>query len=49
MEDAAAMGVGLMTAIQAMFHPERMAMVEYPNKAEEGTWVSILLLMDSSP
>jgi len=38
MEEATTFGVGFMTAVQAMFHSDRLAMVEYPGQVEEGTW-----------
>jgi len=38
MEEAATFGVGFLTSVQAMFHSDRLAMVEYPDQAEEGTW-----------
>jgi NADPH:quinone reductase-like Zn-dependent oxidoreductase len=43
MEEATTFGVGFMAAVQAMFHSDRLAMVKYPDQAEEGTWVCYLL------
>ncbi|GJE87551.1 zinc-binding alcohol dehydrogenase family protein [Phanerochaete sordida] len=40
-EQAAAMGCGYWTAAQTLFHPDRLGLVEVPNKVDEEEWVLI--------
>jgi len=40
-EDAVTLNVGTGTAVQSLFHPDRLGMVEPPEKVAEGTWVFI--------
>jgi len=40
-EQAATMGVGPLTAVQGLFHPERLGLVEPPERVAEETWVFV--------
>lgn len=40
-EEAATMGCSFWTAVQALFHPTRLALVEPPNKVGKAEWVLI--------
>lgn len=39
-EDAATLNASPMTAWQALFHPDRLDLVEPPEQVKEETWVS---------
>lgn len=41
MEEALTLGTCVMTSVQAMFHPDRLNMVEYPKQADPETWVRL--------
>ncbi|PSR78310.1 hypothetical protein PHLCEN_2v7432 [Hermanssonia centrifuga] len=40
-EEAATMGCGFWTAVQALFHPTRLALVEPPAKVDKDEWILI--------
>ena len=40
-EEAAAMGCGLWTAAQVLFHPDRLGLVEIPGKVDHEEWLFI--------
>lgn len=40
-EEAATMGCSFWTAVQALFHPTRLALVEPPNKVDKEEWVLV--------
>lgn len=40
-EDAVTVSVGVLTCIQAMFHPKRLGLVQYPNQVPDEPWVSV--------
>lgn len=42
-EDAVTLNVGTATVVQAAFHPDRLGLVEPPEKVTEETWVSNIL------
>ena len=39
-EEAVTVSVGVLTCIQAMFHPNRLGLAEYPNQVQDQPWVS---------
>lgn len=38
-EEAVTVSVGVLTCIQAMFHPKRLGLVQYPNQVPDQPWV----------
>ena len=38
-EEAVTVSVGALTCIQAMFHPKRLGLVQYPNQVADQPWV----------
>ena len=40
-EEAATMGCGYWTAVQALFHPKRLGLVEPPNMTDKEEWVMV--------
>lgn len=44
-EDAATLNAGTLTAVQALFHPDRFGFVEPPQTVDSETWVSDIILM----
>ncbi|GJJ16139.1 hypothetical protein Clacol_010419 [Clathrus columnatus] len=40
-EEAATMGCGLWTAVQALYHPDRLGLIEPPSKTEQNEWIFI--------
>ena len=40
-EEAATMGCGYWTAVQALFHPTRLGLAELPNKTDKEEWVLV--------
>ncbi|GJE87536.1 zinc-binding alcohol dehydrogenase family protein [Phanerochaete sordida] len=40
-EEAATMGCSFWTAVQALFHPDRLGLVEPPNKVDKEEWVLV--------
>jgi len=42
-EEAVAVSVGVLTCIQAMFHPKRLGLVQYPSHVPDQPWVRFLL------
>jgi NADPH:quinone reductase-like Zn-dependent oxidoreductase len=39
-EEAVTVSVGVLTCIQAMFHPKRLGLTQYPNQVPDQPWVS---------
>jgi NADPH:quinone reductase-like Zn-dependent oxidoreductase len=44
-EEAVTVSVGVLTCIQAMFHPKRLGLVQYPNQVPDQPWVRVLPLV----
>lgn len=42
-EEAVTMNVGTLTAVQALFQPDRLGLVEPPQKVAEEIWVCMFL------
>ena len=40
-EKASTLGCGYWTAVQALFHPKRLGLVEPPNKTDKADWVLV--------
>ena len=40
-EEAVTVSVGVLTCIQAMFHPKRLGLVQYPNQVPDQPWVRV--------
>jgi len=41
LEEAATMGCGLWTAVQGLYHPTRLGLVEPPNKTPQNEWILV--------